>query len=310
MLKSICPHLCIIALLCLICTTSYAQITGVFDAVNDTVTMRTEGPQLFNILRNDYTTYDFDITTFTVINPPKGTVTLKNDKGVDKLQYVPPSDHSSQDRLTYQICNKAGKCDTASVIIYKCPAGNPTFPAVNTYTVPRNQSREFKHSGYKIRFSVEPQLGTVKMTPDSSAFTYQPRNGITGCDTLKYDVYDVRNRACGYIRTEGQNAYLQIIPSNDENKAPIAQNDKVTIVGAFRTEIDVLANDSDPEGNLERKIKDIGDAKNGKIKYSQRGIITYTPKNNFVGKEEISYTVCDYNGACSSAKVLIEVKKR
>lgn len=299
-------------LLAIFCFTNIqAQITGIFDAVNDTIAVRNNAPQLFNILCNDYTTYNFDIINFTIVSPPKGTAKVKADKGIDKLQYVPvANDPSPTDRLSYQICNKSGKCDTASVIIYKCPEGNPSFPSVDVEVVHRNGQREFEHIGHHIRLSVNPRFGTIEMNSDSSSFIYTAQDGFTGCDTIKYDVYEVRNRICGYIRTEGHNIILQVIPDNKSNKAPTANNDEVTIVGGRRTEIDVLANDSDPEGNLERKINVVTAPRNGKIKYTPRGIITYTPKEGFVGSDEIPYTVCDYNGACSSAKVLIKVTKR
>ena len=290
---------------------TWAQITGVFDAVNDTLVMRTPGPQLYNILCNDYTTYNFDIVHFTIVAPPKGSVVIKADKGVDKMLYTPPADYGeATDRMVYQICHKSGKCDTASAIVYFCPAGNPSFPSIDVTLMQRNEQREFNHLGRVIRISTMPLHGVIEMNGDSSAFIYTPRDGFTGSDTIKYDVYEVRNRhVCGYIRTEGHDIVTQIMPKQADNKAPIAQNDEVLIIGGRRTEIDVLANDYDPEGNLERKITVNNTPINGKIKYTPRGIITYTPKQGFVGSDELSYTVCDYNGACSTARVLIQVKK-
>lgn len=286
----------------------YAQVP--IHALNDTFTVRTDVPQLFNILMNDYTTRGYDIVHFTFVTQPKGKAEIKSDRGLDKLSYTKPEDGNIFiDRFTYKICDSSGKCDTASAYIYICPEGNPTFPDVLVQTLGRDSVRKFTHSGKKLRLSFLPKHGSVKMEADSSGFTYTPVKKFTGADTIKYDVYEVRNKVCGCIRTEGRNILMQVIPPDDENKAPVAVTDEVVIVGPKKTEIKVLENDYDPEGNLRPKIKLLESPKTAKISYTPRSI-TYTPPTGFEGNVRITYSVCDYNEACSVGEVKIKVKKR
>lgn len=304
------PLFYLFALLCAL-PTAYLNAQDVdskppFAAINDTFTVRTDGTQLFNILRNDNTD-TFDVFNFTIIETAQGNASVKNDRGVDKLQYTRVDDGTDTDQLTYQICLPTGECSTATVVIYKCPAGETGFPEVNVTTVRMNDILTFAHTGMRVRISEMPKKGEIFINVDSSGFTYSPQKDFTGGDLLKYDVYEVSSPVCGQIRLEGHNEMVQVIPSDKNNKAPIAEDDDVTIEGSKKTEIFVLVNDSDPEGNLKKKITVETSAQHGKMRYSPQ-YITYTPANSFVGTEKITYSVCDYNGACDRGVVTITVK--
>ncbi len=287
---------------------SHAQIP--IHALNDTFTVRTDVPQLFNILMNDYTTHGYDITHFTFVSQPQGKAVIKPDRGMDKLSYTRPADPTIYiDKFTYKICDSGGKCDTASAYMYMCPEGNPSFPDVVVQTLGRDSVHTFTHKDRRLRLSYMPKHGSVKMAADSSSFLYTPAKQFTGADTLKYDVYEERNKVCGCIRTEGRNVLLQVLPPDNENKPPVAVTDEVTIVGPKKTEIMVLANDYDPEGNLHHRILLLESPQTAKISYTPRSI-TYTPPTGFEGNVRLTYSVCDYNGACSIGEVKIKVKKR
>ena len=304
------PLFYFIALLCALPIIGLnAQDAGkpTFEAVNDTFTVRTDGTQLFNILRNDNTD-TFDIVNFTIIEAAQGNASVKNDRSVDKLQYTRVDDGTDTDRLTYQICLPTGECSTATVVIYKCPAGETGFPEVNVTTVRMNDILTFAHTGMRVRISEMPKKGEIFVNVDSSGFTYSPQKDFTGSDLLKYDVYEISSEVCGQIRLEGHNEMIQVIPLDKNNKRPIAEDDEVTIEGNKKTDIFVLVNDSDPEGNLKKKITLETSAQHGKMRYSPQ-YITYTPAAGFVGTEKITYSVCDYNGACDRAIVTVTVKK-
>ncbi len=298
-----------ISTLLFICTTllsSQAQNTSKFEAVNDTFTVRTDATQLFNILFNDITD-TFDIANFTIIEAAQGDAKIKNDRGIDKLQYTRVEDGTDTDQLQYQICTPAGECSTGYVVIYKCPSGDNSFPAVNTTTVRVNDILTFAHTGNKVKISDLPQNGEIFMNADSSGFTYSPKPDFTGGDVIKYDVYEISSTVCGQIRLEGHNEMIQVLPLDKNNQRPIAEDDEVTIDGAKKIEIFVLVNDSDPEGNLKKKITLETSPHHGSARYSPQSI-TYTPAEGFVGIEKLTYSVCDYNGACDRGTVTITVK--
>lgn len=286
--------------------TLWAQESPKFEAINDTFTVRTDATQLFNILFNDQTD-TFKVFNFTITEAAQGEAIVKNERGVDKLQYTKVNDGTDTDVLTYQICLPTGACSEAKVVIYKCPGGATGFPEVNVTTVRVNDILTFAHTGNKVRFSEFPKNGEIFVNADSSGFTYSPRLDFTGKDALKYDVYEVSSPVCGQIRLEGHNEMIQVIPLDKNNQPPVAEDDEITIEGARKTEIPVLVNDRDPEGNLKKRITVESSPRFGKVRYTP-STITYTPNEGFVGTDKITYSVCDYNGLCDRATVTITVK--
>ena len=75
--------------------------------------------------------------------------------------------------------------------------------------------------------------------------------------------------------------------------------------------IQVLANDSDPDGSLDPASVAIAAApdKGGAVTVNADGTVAYTPRLKFRGKETFSYTVRDQAGAPSNAAtVTVNVK--
>ncbi|MCC6584258.1 MAG: tandem-95 repeat protein, partial [Chitinophagales bacterium] len=91
---------------------------------------------------------------------------------------------------------------------------------------------------------------------------------------------------------------------------PSAMNDSASGAGGSPLPIDVLANDSDPNGNLNRgSISIIKDPMNGSAFISNNQII-YLPNGSFSGKDTIVYQVCDSTSPtplCATAFVYINI---
>ncbi|HNI44822.1 MAG TPA: Ig-like domain-containing protein [Chitinophagales bacterium] len=273
---------------------------------NDTLVLEVAEGQLHNILMNDYVSRDNNPTSFTITAPPKGKAEVRPDKGVGKLFYVPTAD-LEDDVLTYQICND-GECAEAKVLIVKCIPGKSAYANVEDVLLRPDESKTYSYAQQVIKPSRMPEKCKVTFSADSSQVTFTPEKGYTGEDRFNFDVYS-RKKQCGYTYQQGVNAFIQALPKDEDNKAPIAATDEVTIIGMKATEIAVFDNDSDPEGNLRKKIQKLSKAANGKVKYTPK-VVTYTPKQDFYGTETLTYEVCDYSGACSQGKIVIKVKKK
>ncbi|MDZ7808767.1 MAG: Ig-like domain-containing protein [Gracilimonas sp.] len=80
------------------------------------------------------------------------------------------------------------------------------------------------------------------------------------------------------------------------NQPPVANDDSYTVRPNTTLDVDaesgLLANDSDPDGDPIRAIL-IGSAQNGSINVVTDGSFTYTPEEDFVGVEQIQYTISD-----------------
>jgi len=91
------------------------------------------------------------------------------------------------------------------------------------------------------------------------------------------------------------------------NNAPVANDDSVTTVEQTEVVINVLGNDSDPDGDeLSVTSIDSGPA-NGTAIINGDGSISYTPNAGFIGTDTFTYTITDANGDTASATVTITV---
>jgi CSLREA domain-containing protein len=86
------------------------------------------------------------------------------------------------------------------------------------------------------------------------------------------------------------------------NASPVAQNDDVVTAQATSITIDILANDEDPDGDLDPATVVVKSGpSNGATDVSQTtGAVTYTPTSLFSGGDSFQYTVKDTLGAVSN----------
>ena len=87
---------------------------------------------------------------------------------------------------------------------------------------------------------------------------------------------------------------------------PIASEDRVSTPEDIPIEIDVLANDTDPQGNPLR-VSNFSRPRFGTLKAAPSGTLIYTPSLNYNGTDTFSYTVSDGKGGMSIGSVSVEV---
>ncbi|WP_189062365.1 Ig-like domain-containing protein, partial [Shewanella hanedai] len=90
------------------------------------------------------------------------------------------------------------------------------------------------------------------------------------------------------------------------NSLPVAVNDTLTMLANSQSSIDVLSNDSDPDGDPLSLHKASTDS--GQVEVRGDRLIV-TPDKAFVGEIHISYFVIDPSGAMATAKVTVTVKE-
>ncbi len=101
--------------------------------------------------------------------------------------------------------------------------------------------------------------------------------------------------------------------AGDTNTPPTAADDSATVDEDASVAIDVLANDSDADGNLDPAGVNVTAAPaNGTTSVdSATGVVTYTPDPNFNGGDSFTYQVCDDGtplpAECAEATVSITV---
>ena len=90
------------------------------------------------------------------------------------------------------------------------------------------------------------------------------------------------------------------------NPGPVAVDDATTVVRGQSVVIAVLANDSEPGGEMLTVTTATAPA-NGSVVINTDGTITYTPNTSFVGTDSFTYTICDPARQCTSANVSVIV---
>ena len=93
---------------------------------------------------------------------------------------------------------------------------------------------------------------------------------------------------------------------NPVNDAPVAHNDVATTDEDTNVTINVLANDTDIDGDTLQVIS-VGPASHGSVAIDGNSSVKYTPNSNFNGTDTFTYQVTDPSGAGSYATVTVTV---
>jgi len=90
--------------------------------------------------------------------------------------------------------------------------------------------------------------------------------------------------------------------------APVAADDSISTTEGAAARVDVLANDTDPNGSA-LVLQTVGTPAHGTAVAGSGGQVTYTPAAGYVGSDTFPYTVCDAaaTAACASAHVSVTV---
>jgi hypothetical protein len=99
---------------------------------------------------------------------------------------------------------------------------------------------------------------------------------------------------------------VTVTPVNDP---PYAQDDDVTTREETQLSIDVAANDSDADGDLDLStiVVTAGPTHGTATVDPATGAISYLPNTDFYGTDTLTYEICDVNGACDTATVTVDV---
>ena len=129
--------------------------------------------------------------------------------------------------------------------------------------------------------------------PENHSVIYTPNPGFDGTDSFTYEAGD----------SAGNTTTATVTVTVTPDTPPNAVEDSATILENTAVGIDVLANDSDADGDT-LTITAVGDPANGTTTISEDTIV-YTPDPGFLGTEAFTYTIDDGNGETSTATVTV-----
>jgi len=280
-------------------------------AVDETANVAEDGSVTIDVPDNDSDPDgDLDITSVSIISqPPNGTVTVDPVSG--EITYEPDDDFDGTDSFTYQICDSLNACDVATVEVNVTPVDDPPIANDDSTSTPEDTpvvvdvpSNDFDVDGNldltTVTIVSQPSDGIVRIDPLTGKITYDPDPNFNGTDTFSYQICDT-DGLCDVA-----DVTVSVGPDDDP---PVALDDTGTVFEDGLTTIDVVDNDSDPDGNLDpTTVVVTSPPAHGDIAVDPAtGEIDYEPDPNYNGPDTFGYQICDTDGACDLATVTIDV---
>jgi hypothetical protein len=147
-----------------------------------------------------------------------------------------------------------------------------------------------------------PANGTL-VNHGNGSFTYTPNLNFNGPDSFVYRICDTAGMC------DTATVSITVNPVADP---PVANDDSASTSEDTAVTINVAANDTDPDGNLNPASANttcVGCANptNGALLNHGNGSFTYTPNSGFTGPDSFVYQICDTTSLCDTASVALTV---
>lgn len=234
-----------------------------------------------------------------------GTAVVSNVENLC-INYTPNTNFTGSDSLTVLICDLAGACDTAKIVIE---------------VVPINQEPEITNTPDPAPVMIG-ETATACFTavdPDGDALSYNIVGVMPAVDMSSYEL--INDTCIQFTPPAGSTGSFNFEVEVCDNGIPIKcatttiifvvnnppmVND--TMVATLQgEEIEVCLDISDIDGDTDFTLITTTNPANGNILIGTNGCFTYEPDPMFVGVETIVLNVCDDSGACTSVTITITV---
>lgn len=305
------------------------SVTPVNDAPiarNDLASTPINTPATIAVLGNDGDA-DGDllsVTGATLVDPTLGSVVVNPD---GTLGFTPASNASGTVVINYTIADPSGAASTASVTV-NVGSNNAPAGADATVTLAEDAARSFTPSDFgfadadagqtfaNLRIDSLPAAGTLTFNgavvvagqviaaSDLAQLAFTPAANATGNGYASF-TFSVQDSAGAFDPVPNAITF-NVTPVND---GPLAQDDIAsTPINTALANIDVLANDSDVDGNtLSVSSASLADPTLGSVSVNPDGTLNFTPATNISGPVAINYTINDGQGGTSSAVLVVSV---
>jgi hypothetical protein len=229
----------------------------------------------------------FDATTRTFTGTPTnadvGTLTIT-------VTATDGDGGTASDTFTLTVTNTNDAPTVANPIADQSASEDTPF----TYTVPANTFTDIDN-GASLTYTTGTLPNWLTFDASTRTFTGTPTNTHVGAVSITVTATD----ESGQTATD---TFTLAVTNADD--APVAANDAVTTAEGTAVVINVLANDTDPDGDTLSPTVVSPPARGGVIRNAD-GSFTYTPEANFNGTDTFTYTASD--GTTASAPVTVTI---
>ncbi len=270
-------------------------------AVDDSATTAEDTSIDILVLDNDSDPDGDTLSVESATDPPFGSVV---NNGIS-VTYVPDPNFNGTDSFDYTASDGNGGTDTATVSVTVTPVNDAPQAADDIAVTDEDTavtvdvlSNDVDLDGntLSVLSAVDPPKGSVAINPDNT-LTYTPDPDFNGTDSLLYQASD------SHGATDTAVLYITVNPVNDP---PVANDDAASANGSAPLTIDVVANDTDIDGDT-LSVASVTDPPNGTAVNNGDGTVTYTADAAFLGTDTFTYTASDGNGGTDTATVTVTV---
>ncbi|WP_372574069.1 Ig-like domain-containing protein, partial [Ruegeria jejuensis] len=267
------------------------------DAVDDTANVDEDQSVTIDVLANDSDSDGGVLSIQSVGQGQFGTVVIDG----DQLTYTPDADASGDDSFSYTVSDGQGGTAVATVNVTVAPT--PDAPVAQDDATSGEQdgpiqidvlANDSDADGDALSIDISgstPANGQVAVS--NGQIVYTPDPGFVGEDSFTYAASDGTS----------SNTATVTVTVYETNAAPVAAPDAATTNEDQAVAIDLLANDSDANGDplsvtaLTSAFDDPGtvgvvETEHGSVTLAN-GVATYTPDADFNGVDSFGYTLSD-----------------
>jgi VCBS repeat-containing protein len=268
-------------------------------AVDDSASTQQDTPVVVDVLANDTDPEGDGLSISAVTQGTNGSVT---NNGSD-ITYTPDPGFTGDDSFSYTADDGNGGTDTATVTVTVFSQNDPPTAVDDSASTDEDAAvvidvlaNDSDPDSDPLSVSAVTQGANGSVVNNGSDVTYTPDPDYHGPDSFTYTADD------GNGGTDTATVSVTVLPVND---APVAANDSASTPEDTAVVIDVLANDSDADGDTLTVLSTTQGA-NGTV-VNNSGNVTYTPDPGYTGPDSFTYTADDGNGGTDTATVSVTV---
>ena len=269
------------------------------EAADDTAETDEDTAIVIPVLANDKDADGDTLIVSAVGTPSHGTAAITDDGTT--VTYTPTADYHGDDAFEYTISDGSVTAKATVTVTVRPVNDGPEATddeaetdedtSVEIHVLANDADRDGDR--LSVRSVTDPGHGTVAITGDGTTVTYTPNANYHGGDAFEYTVSDGKVTATAAVT-------VTVHPVNDPPEAAddAAETDEDTAV-----EIDVLANDTDVDGD-ELSVQPATDPEHGTVTVNGDGTVTYTPDADYYGGDAFEYTISDGSATATAAVTL------
>lgn len=285
-------------------TVLVALVGNIVTAVDDRATTPEDTRIIIAVLANDSHVDGAALQLVQVGQPGHGRTTRQG----NQVRYAPNTNFFGTDSFTYVAATAAGAgtagTASATVTVTITPVNDPPTAQVDTAQTNRNVAvtvavlaNDSDPDGDSLRVVGFTPAQHGKVRRMGSGLRYTPDTDFAGADQFDYTVGDNHGGiATGRV----------IIAVRAVNRSPVAVDDAGETDEDTPLDLDLLANDQDPDGDT-LSLAQIDPPGHGSTSLNEDGSVRYVPDPDYSGSDSFTYGLADSAGAMDTGLVSLTV---